>query len=215
MNTIIDFLSFRQHRVVLNAQVSQWTSIEAEVPQGSILGPLLFLIYINDPSDDLSTNAKLFADDTSLFSVNRDINTSAAHLNNDLRKISNWAFQWKMIFNPNPSKQAPEVIFSRKHQKISYPSIYFNNNPIDSVSSQKHLGMILDTRLNFQEHIKNIVTKVNKTTGLLRKLQNILPRELLFAIFKLLVRPHLDYGDVIYDQSYNNTFHQKNGVNTI
>ena len=82
-----------------------------------------------------------------------------------------------MSFNPDPSKQAQEVISSRKHQKISHPSIYFNNNPIESVSSQKHLGMILDTKLNFQEHIKNILTKVNKTIGLLRKLQNILPRE--------------------------------------
>ena len=99
LNTIIDFLSFRKQRVVLNRQVSQWTNIEAGVPQGSILGPLLFLIYIND----LSTNAKLFADDTSIFSVVRDINTSAAHFNNDLRKISNWAFQWKMSFNPDRS----------------------------------------------------------------------------------------------------------------
>ena len=89
MNTLIDFLSFRKQRVVLNGQVSQWTNIEAGVPQGSILGPLLFLIYINDLSDDLSTNAKPFTDDASLFSVVRDINTSAAHLNNDLRKISN------------------------------------------------------------------------------------------------------------------------------
>ena len=86
MNTIIDFLSFRKQRVVLNGQVSQWTSIEGGVPEGSILGPLLFFIYINDLSDDLSTNAKLFAGDTSLFSVVRDINTSAIHLNNDLRK---------------------------------------------------------------------------------------------------------------------------------
>ena len=138
------------------------------MPQGSILGPLLVLIYINDLSDDLSTNAKLFADDTFLLPVVRDINTSAAHLNNDLRKISNWAFQWKMSFNPDPSKQAQEVLFSRKHQKISHPSIYFSNNPIESVSSQKHLEMILDTKLNFQEHIKNILTKVNKTIGLLR-----------------------------------------------
>ena len=69
--------------------------------------------------------------------------------------------------------------------------------------------MTLDTKLNFQEHIKNILTKVNKTIGLLRKLQNILPRESLLTIFKSFVRPHLDYGDVIYDQSYNNTFHQK------
>ena len=209
LNTIIDFLSFRKQRVVLNGQVSQWANIEAGVPQGSILGPLLFLININDRSDDLSTNARLFADDTSLFSVVRDINTSAAHLNNDLRKISNWAFKWKMSFNPDPSKQAQEVIFSRKHQKISHPSIYFNNNPIESVSSQKHLGMILDTKSNFQEHIKNILTKVNKTIGLLRKLQNILPRESLLTIFKSFVRPHIDYGDVIYDQSSNNTFHQK------
>ena len=69
--------------------------------------------------------------------------------------------------------------------------------------------MILDTKLNFQEHIKTILAKVNKTVGLLRKLQNILPRESLLTIFKSFVRPHLDYGDVIYDQSYNNTFHQK------
>ena len=75
-----------------------------------------------------------------------------------------------MSFNPDPSKQAQEVIFSRKHQNISHPSIYFDNNPIESVSSQKHLGMILDTKLNFQEHIKNMLTKVNKTIGLLRKL---------------------------------------------
>ena len=69
--------------------------------------------------------------------------------------------------------------------------------------------MILDTKLNFQEHIKNILTKVNKTIGLLRKLQNILPRGSLLTIFKSFVRPYLDHGDVIYDQSYNNTFHQK------
>ena len=137
--------------------------MDAGVTEGSILGPLLFLIYINDLSDDLSTNAKLFADDTSLFSVVRDIKTSATHLNNDLKKISNWAFQWKMSFNPDPSKQAQEVIFSRKLQKISHPSIYFNNIPIEQVSSQKHLGMILDAKLNFQEHIKNLLTKANKT----------------------------------------------------
>ena len=209
LNTIIDFLSFRKQRVVLNGQVSHWTSIEPGVPQGSILGPLLFLIYINYLSDDFSTNAKLFADNTSLFSVVRDIKTSATHLNNDLRKISNWAFQLKMSFNPDPSKQAQEVIFSRKLQKISHPSIYFNNIPIEQVSSQKHLGMILDAKLNFQENIKNLLTKVNKTIGLLRKLQNILPRGSLLTIFKSFVRPHLDYGNVIYDQSYNNTFHQK------
>ena len=111
---ITNFLNFRKQRVVLNGQYSSWTSIEAGVPQGSILGPLLFLIYINDLSDDLTTNVKLFADDTSLFSIVHNMNTSTTNLNNDLNKIKNWAIQWKMNFNPDPSKQALEVMFSRK-----------------------------------------------------------------------------------------------------
>ena len=69
--------------------------------------------------------------------------------------------------------------------------------------------MILNTKLDFQEHIKNILNKVNKTIGLLRKLQNILPRESLLTIFKLFVKPRLDYGSVINDQNSNNTFHRK------
>ena len=77
-------------------------------------------------------------------------------MNNDLRKIIDWAFQRKMRPNPNPSKQAQGVIFSRKLRKKSYPSIYFNYHPIKQISSQKHLGIILDTELNFQEHIKYI-----------------------------------------------------------
>ena len=104
LNIISDFLSFRKQRVVLNGKASPWVSIEAGVPQGSILGPLLFLIYITDLSEDLSTTAKLFADDTYLFSTVQNVNTSVSHLNNDLSKISNWAFHWKMSFNPDPSK---------------------------------------------------------------------------------------------------------------
>ena len=207
LHIITDFLSFRKESVVLNGQASPWVSIEGGV--GTILGPLLFLIYINVLFYDLSTTAKLFADDTSLFSIVQNVNTSASHLNSDLSKISCWAFDWKMSFNPDPSKQAQEVIFSRKIQKTCHLSIYFNNKLVKQVPSQKHLGLILDNKLNFQEHLKNILNKVNKTIGLLRKLQNILPREPLLTIYKSFVRPHLDYGDVIYDQHYNNSFHQK------
>ena len=101
----------------LKGQVSTWTKVNAGFPQGSILGPLLFLIYINDLSDNLSFNIKLFPDGASLFFVIHDINVSAVELNEDLKKISNLAFQWKMIFNPDASKQAQEVIFSRNIKK--------------------------------------------------------------------------------------------------
>ena len=152
LNVITDFLYQRKQRVVLNGQHSSWTNIEAGVPQGSILGPLFFLIYINDLSDGLTSNPKLFADDTSLFSVIHNINSTANDLNSDLMKISNWAFQWKMRFNPDPNKQAQEVIFSRKINKIDHPPLYFNQNLVKS-STHKHLGMVLDTRLDFNLHL--------------------------------------------------------------
>ena len=179
------------------------------MPQGSILRPLLFLIFINELSDNLSITAKFFADDTCLFSIVQNINTTASHLNSDLSKISSWAFRWKMSFNPEPSKQAQEVFFSRKIQKPCNFPIYLNNKLVKQVPSQKHLGMISHNKLNFQEHLKNTLNKVNKTVGLLRKLKNFLPRGPLLKIYKLFIRPHLDYSDVIYDQYYNNFFRQK------
>ena len=84
LNILSDFVRNRKQRVALNGQSSSWTIVNARVPQGCILGPLLFLIYINDLQDGLSSNAKLFADDTSLFSVANDINTSAIESNSDL-----------------------------------------------------------------------------------------------------------------------------------
>ena len=106
------FLKSRKQRVVLNSQHLSWKDVTAGVPQGSILGPLLFLVYINDLSNGLKSNPKLFADDTSLFSVIHDVNSSQIDLNEDLDKINKWAYQWKMSFNPDPSKKAQEVIFS-------------------------------------------------------------------------------------------------------
>ena len=90
------------------------TDIRAGVPQGSILGPLSFLMYINDLSNDIKSKCKLFADDTFLFSIVHDIDTSANYLNHDLEKITECAFQWKMKFDPDPTKQAQEIICSRK-----------------------------------------------------------------------------------------------------
>ena len=210
LNILSDFLRNRKQRVTLNCQSSSWTNVNAGVPQGSILGPLLFLIYINDLPDGLSSNAKLFADNTSLFSVVHDINTSTIELNSDLKKnINDWAFQWRMTFNPDRSKQAQEIIFSRKLKKVTHPPLLFNNNNISQVNFHIHLAVILDVKLTFDEHLKNVFNKANKTIGLLRKLSNLLPRQTLVTIYKSFIRPHLDYGDVLYDQAFNNSFHAK------
>ena len=85
----------------------------------------------------LKSNPKLFADDTSLFSVTHDVNSLQINLNEDLDKINNWAYQWKMSFNPDPSKKAPEVIFRRKVNNVLHLPLTFNNVDVGQISSQK------------------------------------------------------------------------------
>ena len=116
LNLLENYLSDRYQRVVLNGQTSSWTPVLAGVPQGSILGPLLFLIYINDLPNELQSNAKLFADDTSLFAVANDKNVCANILNNDLLAISKWAFNWKMLFNPDPKNLLKKYYFQEKNK---------------------------------------------------------------------------------------------------
>ena len=202
-----DLLYCRKQRVVLNGQNSSWENVNVGVSQGSILGPLLFLISIKDLSNGVSLNCQLFADDTSLFSVVNNIQSSAATLRNDLTVISNWAFQWKMIFNPDMTKQVQDVIFSRKTKKMLHPFLLFNDIPLKNSISQKHLGLTLD--VNFVEHIKNITHKSSKTVGLLRGFQPILPRSSLLTIYKTFIRGQLDFADVIYNQTCNSSFHEK------
>ena len=106
LNTVTNFLNNKTRRAILNGHYSSWAKFEAGVSQGSILGPLLFLIYINDFSQNLTSNPKLFADDALLFSVVKNVDASNIDLSNDLKKISTLKFQWKMNFNPDPTKQA-------------------------------------------------------------------------------------------------------------
>ena len=117
--------------------------------------------------------------------------------------------QWIITFNTDRSKQAQEIIFSRKLKKAAHPPLLFNNNNVSQVNSQTHLEVILDIKLTFEEHLKNVFNKTNKTIGLLRKLSNLLPRQALVTIYKAFVRPHLGYGDVLYNQAFNNSFHAK------
>ena len=114
-----------------------------------------------------------------------------------------------MSFNPDLNKQAQEVIFSRKLNKPSHPKIVFNSAPVVCADWQKHLGMYLDKALNFNLHIKEKMSKAMKGIGVIQKLNKTLPRHSLITIYKSFVRPHLDYGDIIYDQPNNETFTQK------
>ena len=144
LKLITSFLENRFQRVVLNDQTSSWEPVLAGVPQASVLGPLLFLIYINDLSKNISSNTKLFANDTSIFSTVKNVNLPTDQLNSDLEKISNWAHQWKKSFNPNPKKQTQEVIVSGKRVKDCHPSVFFNDPVVGRSTSQKHLGIHLD-----------------------------------------------------------------------
>ena len=143
----------------------------AGAPQRSILVPLFFLVYIDDLINGLKSKAKLFADDTSLFTIAKDKQESADVLNKDLSLISKWAFTWKILFNPGTNKPAKEVIFSRKKKTQNHPIISLNNIPVERVSQQKHLGIILDEKLNFKEHIDSTVFKVSRSIAVIKKLR--------------------------------------------
>ena len=99
-----------------------------------------------------------------------DINTSANELNSDLKKVSNLAFQWKMSFNPDPSKQVQEVIFCQKLKKVPHRPLVFNNANVSQCNSQKLLGVILNSKLTFEEHYRMMLSKTNRTIGLLFEL---------------------------------------------
>ena len=149
-----NYLSNRKQRVVLNGSYSDFSSVESGVPQGSVLGPLLFLIYINDLERNIKSNVKFFADDTILFSIVKNPGLSANDLNYDLGVIHQWAHQWKLEFNPDPTKQATEVLFSCKTSNPNHPHIMFNGTVVAKVNEQKHLGYLIQTY-----HLKNLLMK--------------------------------------------------------
>ena len=114
-----------------------------------------------------------------------------------------------MILNPDLTNHVQDVIFGRKTKKLLHPCLSFNDISLKNSLSQKHLGLTLDVKLNFVEHIKNITQKISKTMCLLRRFQPILPRSSLLTIYKTFIRSQLDFADVIYDQACNSSFHEK------
>ena len=133
------YLSNRKQRVVLPGAESKWNEIRAGVPQGSILGPLLFLLFINDIVKDIGCNIRLFADDTSLFLVVENPDIAAELLNLDLDKIMAWAKKWLVRFNPVKTEA---FLASRKINKPIHPPLFMAGTQITEVDSHKHLGVI-------------------------------------------------------------------------
>ena len=193
-----NYLNNRKQSVVLNGSHSSYSKVESGVPQSSVLGPLLFLIYINDLERNIKSNIKFFADDTMLFSIVKDPAIFANNLNHDLDIIQQWAYQWKMEFNPDPTKQATEVFFSFKETSPNHPQLIFNGIAVAKVNDQKHLGLILDSRLSFEKHLNGKIIKAKKYVGILKHLSKFLPLKTLDQMYKALVRSHLDYCDIIY-----------------
>ena len=198
LHLILDFLTNRVQRVNLEGVESTWHNVEAGVPQGSILGPLLFLVYINDLLEGIQSNAFIFADDTSLFHIGLNPVESSTVLNLDLANITTWANQWKMIFNPDISKQAVEVVFSKKQPPSVYTDLTFNGIPVKKVSETKHLGVILDSKLSFKSHISAKISIARKGVGIIKKIYPFVSRKTLNDVYKMYIRPHLDYADVLY-----------------
>ena len=150
--------------------------------------------------DDLSCDVKLFADDTSLFTMVFNENISAQNLNSNLRKIQEWAFLWKMQFSPHPLKQAVQVIFSVKKVKPNHPAIHFNGKEVVAKTKQKHLGFIMDKQLNFNAHLKEVIGKARKGIGVIKFMSSDVTGDVLDQMHKLYVQSHLDYGDVLHHQ---------------
>lgn len=196
LNWFSSYLSGRRQRVILSGSVSEWMLVNAGVPQGSILGPLLFLIFINDIVCDINSSIRLFADDTSLYIIVENPQNAAIVLNSDLDTISKWASNWLVDFNPS---KTCSLLISRKSVPIAHPSLIMNNFVLTESSHHKHLGVIFSSTCNWNEHIEKITESAWIRLNLLRALKFKISRLALEKIYITFIRPLLEYSDVVWD----------------
>ena len=191
------YLKDRKIRTVVHGKSSDWYKISAGVPQGSILGQLLFLIYVNDIVEDIKCEILLYADDTSLIcSFDKDnMSESFQKLNGDLSTLTNWAYEWHMDFNAAKSEY---VIFSNK-KNINYPALSMDNQNLERVKEHTHLGLTLDETMNWDSHISKVTNKATKRISTLWKLNEVLPRRCLENYYFHFVRPILEYACICFD----------------
>lgn len=190
------YLHDRKQCVVINGSRSEFMNVKAGVPQGSILGPLLFLIFINDLVVDIECNIKLFADDTSVYITVENPFTSGTLLNSDLEKINEWSKKWLGSFNPNKTEC---MTISLKLKKPFHPSLIFDDVHLKDVESHKHLGVTISSNLSWNLHINEILSKAYAKLGLMRKVKYILDRNSLQKLYFSFIRPVLEYADIIWD----------------
>ena len=199
ISIIESFLSDRKQRVTIYGKFSEWADVQAGVPQGSLLGPIIFLVFINDLVEVVESNINIFADDTFIFRIVDQFSTE--FLNRDLERISRWSWQWKLSFNPDLTKQAVEIVFSNKKIKNRLEPLVFNGIPVKEVGETKHLGMILDSKLTFENHMTEKLAKARQGLGVMKQLKKWVDKKTLENVYKLYVRPQVEYGDLVFDHA--------------
>ena len=190
-----DYLSERKQKVLVKNSNSVVGILKAGVPQGSVLGPLLFLLFINDIADDVNSLVRLFADDSSLMYSSVDPNEIESHLNVDLTVLENWAKVWLVDFNPQKTEY---MIFSFR-KNIEPINLKFQSKAIKLVENHKHLGITFSNDCKWSQHIDNICNSASKQIFVLRKLKFILNRTFFNKIYLTYILPLLEYACELWD----------------
>ena len=178
-------------------KLSSWKPVKSGIPQGSVLGPILFVNFINDMPETVDSICQLFADDAKLFrNVNLREEKNNALLQKDLDALSNWSDKWQLPFNVGKCKVL--------HIGKSNPCCRYKmaGKKLDQVNEEKDLGVLIDNELKFHKQAAAAVKKANSTLGLIKKSFALLDHKTLPLLYKSLVRPHLEYGNVIWGPFY-------------
>jgi len=194
LNWVAAFLAGRTQSVVCEGSASTVKPVVSGVPQGTVLGPLLFLVYINDLPSCVRSTPRLFADDCLLY---RRINTTSDCdiLQNDLNRLQEWEAKWLMSFNP----QKCEVLRVTRRTKNVIQSTYsIHNSTLKLVPSAKYLGVTIDSKLNFNEHVNNICKKANATRAFVHRNTRSCPMKVKALAYKTFVRPQLEYASSVW-----------------
>ena len=190
-----NYLTDRSQAVVIKGEISTPKRITAGVPQGSVLGPLLFLIYINDIVNDIESTIKLFADDTSIYLSLDDADRRTYVLNSDMLRINAWAEKWKVDFNPEKT----ELMTITSKRLPETRTLYFGNVALVEKSEHKHLGVIIQINCKWESHINFIISKARLQVACLRSYKYKLNRKCLEIMYYSFVLPHFDYCDIVWD----------------